>query len=175
MSDELYDRIRTDDVRKKQFVDLTAQEGAAYINVPMNKFYAPKREWGGQNPMTADYVYLRVSEMYLLHAEALAHQNKDGEAKTELKAFLNGRIANLSYIDGLNHDELIDELLLQTRIELWGEGRALFAFKRFKKDLKLGMKRFDSENQGQTIPWNDERLTYVIPNNEELNNPNLNK
>ncbi len=175
MSDELYDRIRTDDVRKKQFVDLTAQKGSAYINVPMNKFYAPKREWGGQNPMTADYVYLRVSEMYLLHAEALAHQNKDGEAKAELKSFLNGRIANLSYIDGLNHDELIEELLLQTRIELWGEGRALFAFKRFKKDLKLGMKRFDSENQGQTIPWNDERLTYVIPNNEELNNPNLNK
>ncbi len=175
MSDELYKQIRQDDVRKNQFVDLTAEKGPTYLYVPMNKFYSPKREWGGQNPMTADYVYLRVSEMYLLHAEALAHLGRDAEAKAELKEFLKGRIADLSYIDALSHDALLDELVLQTRIEFWGEGRALFAFKRCKKDIKLGTNRFDSENQGKVIPWNDEKLTYVITENEVINNPNLNK
>ncbi len=173
MSDELYNKIRQDDVRKNQFVDLTAQKGPAYLYVPMNKFYSPKRQWGAQNPMTSDYVYLRVSEMYLLHAEALAHLNRDAEAKAELKEFLKGRIKDLSYIDALGHDDLLDEILLQTRIELWGEGRALFAFKRCQKDIKLGMNRFDKENQGRVIPWNDEKLTYVITDNEIINNPNI--
>jgi hypothetical protein len=28
---------------------------------------------------------------------------------------------------------------------------------------------------GQSFPWNDDKLTFVIPQAEVLNNPNLNK
>lgn len=194
ISDRLFNQIREDDIRKGQFnnpgarfvitsggvdhdanFDLTALFGGYYNLLPINKFYPKQRKFMAQRKIESDYIYLRVDEMVLLNAEAKAFQGKDAEAKAVLKNYLNGRIADLSYIDALSGDALKDEIYLQTRIEFLGEGKSYLALKRFKKDAIFGSNRYDKTNADIVVPYNDERMYFKIPDNEEVNNPNLYK
>ncbi len=178
MDDVLFNKIRQDDVRKGQFINFNEFS----INMPVNKFFQKKRDMGfpknfiaGARQFVGTQHYMRVAEMYLLHAEALARLNKDAEAKTELKAFLTDRIKDLSYIDNLGHEDLVKEIELQTRIEFFGEGRSYLLMKRGRTTIERGTLGFDKVNSGAKIPYDDARLTYQIPQNEVINNPNLNK
>lgn len=196
VNNRLYDQIRNDDVRKKQFnaadepvefifnqkgndlnlnIPLPNLLGPNAVLLPVNKFYPPLRKFMGQRYIDSDYIYLRTDEMYLLNAEAKAMLGKDNEAKTVLKNYLKGRIGDLSYIDALSGDKLKDEIFLQTRIEFVGEGRAFLALKRMKQSVILGENRFDAVNRNVQISYNDDRMHFKLPNNEEVNNPNLYK
>lgn len=160
----LYDQIRSDDIRKSQFdSDL----------MPVNKFFDPGRKPGGQRQITTDLLYMRSDEFYLLNAEAKAHQSKDGEARDVLKSFLSNRISDLTYIDLLSGQDLLNEIYLQTRIELWGEGKSYLAMKRNKATITRGDNHL--YEAGNSFQYNDPRLTFVIPQAEVLNNPNLDK
>lgn len=165
----LYDAIRADDARKGQFAAPTA----TYRLQPINKFFAPARTSGGTRYVEMDYVYMRADEFYMLNAEAKAYLSQDGDARTQLKSFLADRITDVSYIDALSGQALKDEIYLQTRIEFWGEGKAYLALKRNKTNVVRGSNHLFFA--GQTIPYNDARLTFEIPQQEVLNNPNLNK
>ena len=162
----LYAAIPADDVRKNQF---RAPTGSYLDLMPINKFYAPARVVSGQNPMVTDYVFMRVAEMYLLHAEAAAHLGLDGEAQAALEALLSKRIPDTSYLTGLTGQDLLDEIYLQIRIELWGEGKSYLALKRFKETVVRGDNHLSYE--GVPIPYNDDRLTFEIPESEIQNNP----
>lgn len=184
----LYDAIRPDDIRKGQFdppnggyessqdaIDNGYGDGDLDY-MPINKFYAltgPDRIIAGQRQVTTDLIYMRADEFYLMNAEAKAHLGKDGEAVTALKAYLADRITDASYLTGLSGQALLNEIYLQTRIELWGEGKAYMAMKRNKATVVRGENHL-FEN-GTPIPYNDPKLTFVIPQAEVLNNPNLNK
>lgn len=170
MDNVLYNSMRDDDIRRKQF-----GEWEDFEYVPFNKFYHKDRVESGQRNIDADLHYLRVSEMYLLHIESLARLDKEGQAKTELKSFLTGRIGDLSYIDALSGQSLLDEIYKQTRIELWGEGKSYLAMKRFKATVHFGDNRFDTDWRNQSMAYDDERMYFKIPENEELNNTNLYK
>ncbi|TWI83531.1 SusD-like starch-binding protein associating with outer membrane [Lacibacter cauensis] len=165
----LYDAIRADDIRKNQFVAPTATSRRLQ---PTGKFWAPARVSGGQRFVETDYVYMRADEFYLLNAEAKARLNQDAAAQTALKSFLTGRITDVSYVDALSGQSLLDEIYLQTRIELWGEGKAYLAMKRLKKPVVRGSNHLFEA--GATIQYSDPKLTFVIPQAEVLNNPNLN-
>ena len=86
--------------------------------------------YGASTTVTADYIYMRVAEMYLLNAEAAARSGDDAGARTSLKAVLDKRLDDTSYVDGLSGAALLNEIGLQTRIELWGEGKSYLAMKR---------------------------------------------
>jgi hypothetical protein len=165
----LYNSIRSDDIRKDQFADFYGDGNLE----PVNKFFDPGREEGGQRQITTDLIYMRSDEFYLLNAEAEAHLGHDATAKTALSSYLADRITDVSYIDALSGQALLNEIYLQTRIELWGEGKSYLAMKRNKATVTRG------ENHlffaGESFPYNDPKLTYVIPQAEVLNNPNLNK
>jgi hypothetical protein len=167
---KLYDAIRPDDIRLKQFV---APNAASRRLQPTEKFWAPARASGGQRIIETDNVYMRSDEFYLLNAEAQARLNQDAAAKTALKSYLSDRITNVSYIDGLSGKALLDEIYLQTRIELWGEGKAYLAMKRLKQNVVRGSNHLFEA--GAILPFSDPRLTFVIPQAEVLNNPNLDK
>lgn len=160
----LFSKIRKDDVRKNQF------DAKLY---PTNKFFAPARVEGGQRNVTTDYVYMRVEEMYLLNAEAKAKLGQNGPARDELKLLLQKRIIDYSYVDALSGQALQDEIYLQTRIELWGEGKSYLAMKRDKAIITRGSNHLFFA--GESFPYNDDKLTFPIPQAEILNNPNLNK
>ena len=165
----LYDAIRPDDARKGQFAAPTA----TYKLQPINKIFAPARTSGGTRYVDMDYVYMRSDEFYLMNAEAKARTGQDGPAKTQLTAFLSDRITDVSYINVLAGQSLLNEIYLQTRIELWGEGKAYLAMKRNKVTITRGPNHLFEA--GNSFAYNDPKLTFLIPQNEELNNPNLNK
>ena len=176
IDNDLYAAIRTDDLRKQQFVDIFGDE----TYWPINKFYAQHRtqemddnEWGGQRQITADYVYMRVDEMYLLNAEANAKLGQDALAITRLKELLDLRITDYSYVDALSGQALQDEIYLQTRIELWGEGKSYLAMKRNKATITRGPNHLFYA--GQSFAYNADELTFPIPQAEVLNNPVLNE
>lgn len=166
----LYDAIRADDARKAQFASPTA---TSFRLQPINKFFAPARTSGGQRQIITDLLYMRADEFYLLNAEAKARLGQDGAARTALSAYLADRIADVSYITALSGQALVNEIYLQSRIELWGEGKSYLAMKRNKASVKRGSNHLFEA--GNTLAYNDDKLTFVIPQAEVLNNPNLNK
>ncbi|MBD1428219.1 MULTISPECIES: RagB/SusD family nutrient uptake outer membrane protein [Sphingobacterium] len=166
---DLYDAIRPNDVRKTQFY-----AEADYL--PLGKFFAPDLIIGGQRTITTDYIYMRVDELYLLNAEANAHLGQEAKAIASLKALLAQRFKNAAdyaYINTLSGKQLLDEIYLQTRIELWGEGKSYLAMKRNKATVTRGANHLFFE--GEPYKYNADELTLDIPQAEIINNPNLNK
>ncbi len=180
---DLYNAIRTDDIRKNQFVSINetadgftmapanAPGAFDYPSVPANKFYAPGRTIGGQRIITTDYLFMRADEFHLLAAETLAKSGNEAQAKDILKNFLTDRLNNVSYIDGLSGAALLNEIYLQTKIELWGEGKSYLAMKRNKATIKRGPNHLFFA--GQTFSYDDDRLSMDIPQAEINNNPKL--
>ncbi len=171
MDSDLYDAIPANDARKAQFYPTAG----GYYLIPINKFYDVNRNIGGQRDIEMDYIFMRVSEMYLLSAEMSAKQGDDATAQTRLKQVLAQRFASAAdyaYVDALTGQALQDEIYLQTRIELWGEGKSYLAMKRNKATITRGANHL--YHVGVAIPYNDDRLSWVIPQSEIQNNPHLN-
>ena len=166
MDENLYNQIPADDIRKQQFY---AEAGTPFYLLPINKFYHPDRVAGGQRNIDADYIYMRVSEMYLLNAEAEAKSGNEPAARLRLKEVLQNRLPSVTYVDGLSGQALLDEIYLQTRIEFWGEGKSYLAMKRNQKSITRGANHLSFV--GETIQSDDERLTFEIPQAELQNNP----
>lgn len=180
----LWAKIPDYDIRKNQFRTITptktgfttanADQDGDYQAVPANKFFDPNRKIGGQRSIITDYVFMRVDEFYLLAAESLAKSGDEAQAKTILKNLLSNRVtdvAKLAYIDGLSGAKLQDEIYLQTRIELWGEGKSYLAMKRNKATVTRGANHLFFVDK--SFSYDDPRLTLDIPQAEVNNNPNL--
>lgn len=165
----LFDQIPTTDVRKGQF-------NPALSYMPTNKFFHPDRAEGGQRYISTDYIFMRVDEMYLLNAEAAAKSGDEPGARARLIELLSLRLtggvaAATSLVDPLSGQALLDEIYKQTRIELWGEGKAYFAMKRHQATITRGSNHLF--HPGVVIPYNDDRMFFKIPQNEILNNPHI--
>lgn len=171
IDDKLYGEIRDDDIRKSQFV-FGKFQGETFEGEPINKFFDPGREIGGQRSVVTDYLYMRSDEFYLLNAEAHARLGEDASAKVSLKKLLDQRIHDDSYVDNLSGQTLKDEIYLQTRIELWGEGKTYMALKRNKQKFTRGTNHLYFA--GKSFKYDDPELTFLIPQSEVLNNPQLN-
>jgi hypothetical protein len=124
----LYDQIQAGDVRKTLF-KAPGSGTAANPDYNQLKFRVPTAgSWA------ADYVYMRAAEMYLIEAEALARQGQDANARTVLEILVKARFPAYS-ATGFSGTALVNEILLQRRIELWGEGFSLMDIKRLKTGL----------------------------------------
>ena len=163
MDKKLQDQIKDTDIRKGQFTS---------IGRPSFKFFDPARVIGGQRTVTTDYVYMRIEEMYLLNAEAKAMLGSDQDARTMLKTLLTIRGVDGAYLDALSGVALQKEIYLQTRIEFWGEGKTYLAMKRNKATVTRGSNHLYFA--GDSFQYNDDKLTFEIPQNEILNNPLIN-
>ena len=175
----LYSQIRDRDLRKKQFNDNNVDNNPSLNNRhrPVNKFFAPGRKRKGQMVVTTDYIYMRVDEFYLLAAEGLAKANNLSEAKRYYKQLLTLRYpeatadADVAYVDGLSKEALLDDIYLNTRIELWGEGKSYLSLKRNHKSVTRGDNHM--RYKGETFQYNDPKITLLIPEDEINNNPNI--
>lgn len=161
----LYNAIPANDARKAQF---NPNAGSLFL-MPMNKFYDDDRvPAGASQTVTADYVYMRQAEMILLNAEALAKSGQDGPAREMLRNLLSQRLPDTSYLNTLSGPALQDEIYLQTRIELWGEGKSYLALKRNQGTVNRGPNHLSFV--GVPMPYDDERLTFEIPELEIQDN-----
>ncbi len=167
----LYDDIPDNDIRKTQFGD-----GAAPLQ-PVNKFFDPNREPAGQYVITTDLIFLRVDEFYLLSAEAAAKTGDEAAAKATLIDLLTSRLGGAAnaeaYVNPLSGQALIDAIYLQTRIELWGEGRSYFAMKRNQATVTRGSNHLF--RAGESFVYNTDEMSFQIPQEEIINNPYINE
>ncbi|GHT28496.1 membrane protein [Bacteroidia bacterium] len=115
----------------------------------------------------SDYAYMRLAELYLMKAEALARSGKEAEAQEVLTAFAITR--DPEYKASKKGEALIEEIMTHRRIELWGEGFRWFDLKR----LNLPLHR-EGSNWDQAfclvmdVPAGDVQWQFMIPQ-EELN------
>ena len=123
----LYDKIPTGDVRKTLYTITGASNTDPLYN--QKKFRVSLR-----NSWAADYIYMRAGEMYLIEAEAYAKLGQDVAARTALTAIVKPKYPTYS-ISSLSGQALIDEIYLQRKIELWGEGFSMIDIKRLGKGL----------------------------------------
>ena len=78
----------------------------------------------------------RSAEMYLIEAEANCHLgNKDTETQNLLIELNRTSGRNTAYTCTKTGDELLEEVKLYRRIELWGEGFDWFDYKRWKESI----------------------------------------
>ncbi|MEP1094672.1 MAG: RagB/SusD family nutrient uptake outer membrane protein [Cyclobacteriaceae bacterium] len=179
ISSELYNTIPSSDVRKAIFSD-----DGTHPNLPAgvellsshNRFPFTHQKFlaAGNGDSRADVPYMRVSEMYLIEAEALARQGgQDAAAAAALLPLAQARDA--SYTLSANTGQaLIDEIMLQRRWELWGEGFRFFDLKR----LNQSMDRTGSTNHNEAliltlqVSAGDPRWQWSIPT-DELNTNSL--
>lgn len=170
----LYNAIPDGDVRKEQFD--THPDFASNMPLPIHKFWPPTEDGtlvpGGERYVEADYIYMRVAEFYLLHAEAAAKTGDEATAREYLKMLVNERMDDASFIDGLSGQALQNEIYFQTRIELWGEGKIYLALKRNERTVNRGPNHV--LEAGASVPYNDDKLSFEIPQSEVQNNPNIN-
>lgn len=82
------------------------------------------------------YPLMRVEEMYFIEAESAA-QLGDGQAATLLNNFMM-TYRDPDYVCNATGQELIDEIIFQKRIELWGEGQSYFDIKRLNMSVERG-------------------------------------
>jgi hypothetical protein len=159
----LYDAIPETDERKSLFNGPDGKDGNNASDLPYaNLKFGDKGDW------TMDYVYMRAAEMVLIEAEALARQGKNTEAATALRKLMSKRDS------GWNRTSVtIDDIFLQRRIELWGEGFGYFDLKRLNK----GVDRTYAGSNHRTkiaVPAGDVRWVYQIPTAEIQENPLIN-
>ncbi|MGB3773700.1 MAG: RagB/SusD family nutrient uptake outer membrane protein, partial [Leeuwenhoekiella sp.] len=123
---------------------------------------------GSSQIVKADYIYMRYEELVLLRIEALARSGQEGQARTALSEFVSTRVEDVSFINNLSGSNLIDEIYKQTRLEFWGEGKSYLAMKRNEATTVRGSNHLSFI--GEPIPYNDERMTFEIPQQEIQDN-----
>ncbi|MEO6228865.1 MAG: RagB/SusD family nutrient uptake outer membrane protein [Ferruginibacter sp.] len=168
----LYDQIDPADVRKT----IWKTPGTGSSSDPdynQKKFQVPDPN----NKWAADYLYMRAAEFYLIEAEALARQSQDGPARTALETLIKTRFPAYSAAS-FSGAALIAEILLQRRIELWGEGMSLMDIKRLNQGLNrptgAGNHGAPSYEPGvYTTSPADPRFLMRIPRRELDNNTKM--
>ena len=119
-----------------------------------------------------DVPLMRVEEMYFIEMEAIAHiEGRESEAENLLISFMANR--NPKYSTETMTD-LVDEIMFQKRVELWGEGIVFYDFKRLGLGINNGYDGTNVPSDARVnvtgvAPW----WNFCIPQSEELQNAAL--
>ena len=154
ISKELLDQIPDTDVRKQMF--LVPQNGESFstksgeaksaLETRAKKTFGEKLNSSSKifaymqfkfqntaNPGIGHLNNFRAAEMYLTEAEANCHLGKE-QAAQKLMVELNGK-RNPGYTCNKTGNELLEEVKLYRRFELWGEGFDWFDYKRWNQPI----------------------------------------
>ena len=190
ISKELYDQIPETDVRRKMWLEPTPEEWAACnaVNKAGSSFAArAKAEYGNKLYATSQiFAYMsfkfqctftpgggsfnvyRSAEMILSEAEAQCHLGNDAAAQALLKE-LNKNL-DPAYDCTKTGADLLNEVKLYRRIDLWGEGFDWFDYKRWNEPIVRKSKAEGGSFQAAyavTINVGDgNKWTWKIPKRE---------
>lgn len=165
----------------------------------MREGYLGYRKFRIRTDQTGDIVVMRSAEMYLIAAEALAREGEMGEAVKPLNTLRNARGLADYNLSGKTQEQLIDDILMERRRELWGEGfgitdilRTQRAVVREALTIEEAEKKYNCWQQDGTYKeynpeghWftafpdgskfvpNSVYYLYAIPEKETNANPNL--
>ena len=148
---------------------------------------------------TADIVLMRASEMLLVEAEALARDGFPEKAVVPLNELRHARGLGDYDLTGKSQQDVIDEILMERRRELWGEGFGITDILRTQQSVKRTMLSAEEQKQevdawqegggfakrnplghwfvtfseGEVFVPNSTNYLYAIPKEETDANPNL--
>ncbi len=167
INSELYEMIPGTDVRSKMWdptgATIPAPPGGRKLPYGTKKFLAK-----GASSSVGDVVYMRAAEMYLIEAEAYARLGRTVNAVTALSTLLRNR--NPAYVaTTLTGAALVDEIMIQRRIELWGEGFRFLDLKRTNSPLdRRGLNHNEAfaTPDAMFIPANSNLWQFLIPQSE---------
>lgn len=165
----LYEAIPETDYRKKVF---NGSQSASYTFNGKTKNYPAYVSWKFKDPslFEGDYIYIRASSLYYIEAEALARQGREAEARQVLFEISSKRDKAYT-LSSKTGNELISEIILQKRIELWGEGYAWFDMKRLNTPLE---RIYPGTNHTfGRFNLSPDKFRFQIPNKEINNNPQI--
>jgi len=164
------------DVRKANFDPTGLHTSLGLTSAYTKKPYTSQKYLAaGGADSRGDVVYMRAAEMYLIEAEAYARMGgQEPAARTALNALRQNReTVPANYVASVNTGQaLIDEIMLNRRLELWGEG---FRFTDLKR-LNLPLSRTGANHQVSlcietSIAAGDVRWQWLIPKQEMDANP----
>ncbi|HHV40340.1 MAG TPA: RagB/SusD family nutrient uptake outer membrane protein [Bacteroidales bacterium] len=162
----LYDQIPATDYRKVHF---NGPEGDASQESAGAKLPYANVKFGWVAGWVMDYVYMRAAEMYLIEAEALAHKGDNSGAANALKTLMANRDPSWN-----KSSVSVDDVYLQRRIELWGEGFNGYDLKRLNKGID---RNYEGTNHLAgfriVVPPLARTWIYQIPNREMQENPKI--
>lgn len=167
----LYRQITATDIRK-QLWDSTGVNTA--FPIPSNgtrKQYMNRKFLTATSSSIGDVPNMRAAEMYLIEAEAKARSGDSTAAQNILYTLAVQR--DPGYTKSTRTGQaLIIEIMIQRRIELWGEGFRFLDLKRLNLSLNRSGANHDATlAEVFTIPVGSNMWEWLIPQ-DEINNSN---
>lgn len=157
----LYEKISPTDIRKQLWVENVVGHQGLVFPPGGNRYKWMSQKFIVDHPdntsngysgaiVTADLAFVRLPEMYLIMAEAYARGNQEDLAKDALYTVAKDR--DPAYERSTKSGEaLIEEIMFQRRVELWGEGFRFLDLKRLNLPLDRGPKPRAGFNQGGAV------------------------
>ena len=182
----LYDLIPETDIRKQWFlspdnksslIDNEQIEGTSIVEyfglTPyVNTKFGAYQSIFGNTTNASDWPLMRVEEMYLIKAEAEAMGGNLSGGKSTLENFVR-TYRDPSFTSKANSaQDFQDEVWLQRRMELWGEGFSLFDILRLKKPVVRKNTNYDPSVQYNSAA-EAQILIYRIPQCEMETNSGI--
>ena len=176
-----YDKISATDVRKRMWEPAPNATNFPLPSTAFQRVNFMSRKFSvkvvGQ-PTLGDVPLMRSAEMFLILAEAYA-RTAGGElnARTTLFNLVSRRDPSAVISTNLGQD-LIEEILLNRRVELWGEGFRWLDLKRLNLPLDRSPAAFPNfipltMSGTVSIPAGDPKWQFLIPRAEIEANKNL--
>ncbi|WP_426582653.1 RagB/SusD family nutrient uptake outer membrane protein [Mucilaginibacter sp. R-33] len=166
LSNQLLNSFESGDQRKVSWISRFTDNS---VTPAVDYYYSYKykvSEFG--QPVTEYAMVLRLSEQYLIRAEARAQQNKLSEAATDLDAIRQR--AGVNKTTATAQTALLEAIMHERQVELFSEwGHRWLDLKRLNKVNEV-MSNVTPLKGGI---WNTNRQLYPIPAGEILKDPNL--
>ncbi len=163
----LYDSYSANDVRKSSFYIAGTGTKSAYQMI--NKY--PSRANDGGTGLS-DVPILRMSDMYLLYAEACAYTSDEATAIEYLDK-IRQRAEPTATATTASGEALKDLIFTERRKEMAFEGVYYYDLKRYGMTIPTGQADDGKPYVEAGIPGNSVKLAHQIPQSEMDANPNM--
>ena len=133
----LYDKMSTTDTRQAWWDPNSPYSSGGYAQM--------KFDFADPSAKTGDYIYMRIEEMYLNAAEAACRRGLNSTAQMRLMSLMTKRDPNYTCtktgaeLGALTTDStgsLLEEILIQRRLELWGEDGRIYTIRRLRQGFE---------------------------------------
>lgn len=195
ISSWLYDRVSSADWRKAWWLD--GNQGTATSGLNVN-YGQVKRQASDLSGWLGDLIFMRAEEMLLIQAEAAARETTLGSATallTELAAVrmtAAGQASYATYLAGLPTtttlsaaalantntapQSVLEEVLLQRRIELWGEIGRIKDILRLKQGFNRNYSGSNHQEMLASVNTTGDSFAFIlfIPQSEFDGNTSMN-
>mmetsp|Transcript_8373 Transcript_8373/g.27833 ORF Transcript_8373/g.27833 Transcript_8373/m.27833 type:complete len:475 (+) Transcript_8373:99-1523(+) len=174
MSTELFGLFAVGDVRRTVNVDPSSDPGASPPVLTIGKYPA-----GADTNYINDYKAMRLSEIYLIRAEANARKAAPdfAAAAADVAAIRSARFGSpqtVATYTSLN--EAITSIKAESRLEFCFEAKRYVDIQRYKNILNEGIERDAPDCQGSfpcSLPVSSPKFIFPIPQAEINANPNV--